>query len=360
LLKELKGDVPPEVLDTLEASAQRGASIVQQVLSFARGVEGEKVILQVKHSLNEVLKIAKDVFPRSVEILSHVPRDLWPVLGDPTQLYQVFMNLVVNARDALPNGGRLQIEGRNTEIDENYAQMQPHAKPGRYVVVSVADTGVGIPSGILPKIFEPFFTTKEIGKGTGLGLSTAVGIVRGHGGFLTVYSELGKGSCFKVYLPAAECSHRVEKPIPQAGLPQGSGELIMVVDDESAIRDILKVTLQNNGYKVITACDGTEAVASMAAEKRQVAAVLVDLMMPFMDGIATIRALQRLNPSSKFLAISGLMDPARITQLHETANAAFLAKPFTTEQILLMLHTLLEPDVPGTPAYKRQTTVPAK
>ncbi|HVK57138.1 MAG TPA: PAS domain S-box protein, partial [Candidatus Kapabacteria bacterium] len=176
LLREMKGETPGEILDTLETSAHRGASIVQQVLSFARGVEGEKALLQVKHPLNEVLRIAKDVFPRTLEIRVHFDPELWPVNGDTTQLHQVFMNLVVNARDAMPNGGRLTVEAKNTEIDENYSRMQSEAKPGSYVVVSVADTGVGIAPAVLPKIFEPFFTTKAIGKGTGLGLSTTAGI----------------------------------------------------------------------------------------------------------------------------------------------------------------------------------------
>ena len=342
LLREMKGETPPEIMDTLEASAHRGASIVQQVLSFARGVEGEKAVLQVKHPLNEVLKIAKDVFPRTIEIRSHFDPDLWPVNGDATQLHQVFMNLVVNARDAMPNGGRLQIEARNTEIDENYARMQPDAQPGSYVMVAVSDTGTGIAPGVLPKIFEPFFTTKEIGKGTGLGLSTAAGIVRSHGGFVAVYSELGQGSSFKVYLPAAE--NRTEKITPSdatAALPQGKGELVMVVDDEVAIREIIKVTLANNGYRVISATDGTEAVGLFATQKRKVKAVMVDLMMPFMDGIATIRALQKMEPTTKFIGISGLMDQARIGQLNEIGGVSFLAKPFTTEQVLEMLARVL-------------------
>ena len=342
LLREMKGETPGEILDTLETSAHRGASIVQQVLSFARGVEGEKSILQVKHPLNEVLKIAKDVFPRTVEIRSHFDADLWPVNGDATQLHQVCMNLAVNARDAMPNGGRLQIEARNTQIDENYAQMQPDAKPGPYVVISVADTGTGIAPAVLPKVFEPFFTTKEIGKGTGLGLSTAAGIVRSHGGFLAVYSEPGKGSCFKVYLPAAEDrSLKATESDARARVPQGKGELVMVVDDEAAIREIIKVTLENNGYRVVTATDGTEAVGLFATQKRKVQVVMVDLMMPFLDGIATIRALQKMAPGTKFIAISGLMDQARIGQLNEIGGVHFLAKPFTTEQILGMLSSAL-------------------
>jgi PAS domain S-box-containing protein len=343
LLREMKGNTPPEVLDTLETSAHRGASIVQQVLSFARGVEGEKSILQVKHPLNEVLKIAKDVFPRTVEIRTHCDGDLWPVNGDATHLHQVFMNMVVNARDAMPNGGRLMVEAKNTHIDENYARMQPDAKSGPYIVISFADTGVGIAPGVLSKIFEPFFTTKEIGKGTGLGLSTASAIVRSHGGFVSVYSELGKGSCFKVYLPAAAHETARAEPLTTERLPQGKGELVMVVDDEAAIREIIKVTLESNGYKVATANDGTEAVASLASQRRKVHVLMVDLMMPFMDGIATIRAVQKMDPGVRFIAISGLMDQARIGQLHEIGGVNFLAKPFTTEAILRLLAEVLKP-----------------
>jgi two-component system cell cycle sensor histidine kinase/response regulator CckA len=344
LLREMKGETPAEVLDTLEASAHRGASIVQQVLSFARGVEGEKAVLQVKHPLNEVLKIAKDIFPRTIEIRSQLEQNLWPVSGDATQLHQVFMNLVVNARDAMPNGGRITIEAKNTQIDENYARMQPEAKAGPYVVISVTDTGTGIPPAVLPKIFEPFFTTKDIGKGTGLGLSTAAGIVRSHSGFLAVYSEPGQGSSFKVYLPAAESRTEMQpEPRGATALPQGRGEVVMVVDDEAAIREIIKVTLENNGYKVITANDGTEAVALFATQKKKVHAAMVDLMMPFMDGIATIRALQKMQPTTKIIGISGLMDQARIGQLNEIGGVSFLAKPFTTEQILAMLSKVLVP-----------------
>ena len=346
MLREFKGATPEEILDTLESSAHRGAAIVQQVLSFARGVEGEKSILQLKHPINEVLKIAKDVFPRTIEIRTQIDPGLWPVNGDATQLHQVFMNLAVNARDAMPKGGKLLVEAKNTHIDENYARMQPDATAGPYVVVSFSDTGTGIAPAVLSKIFEPFFTTKDFGMGTGLGLSTASGIVRSHEGFIAVYSELGKGSSFKVYLPAAEAQDgKAASPILTT-LPQGNAERVMVVDDEAAIREIIKVTLENNGYQVRTANDGTEAVSLFATQKRKVQVVMVDLMMPFMDGIATIRALQKMDPSMKFIAISGLMDQARIGQLHEIGGVQFLAKPFTTEQLLTMLSNVLKNATP--------------
>jgi PAS domain S-box-containing protein len=341
LLRELKGNAPAEVLNTLETSALRGASIVQQVLSFARGVEGEKTVLDLRHPLNEVLRICRDVFPPTVQIKSYLPSDLWPVTGDATQLHQVFMNLAVNARDAMPHGGIARIEARNVEIDENYARMQPDAKPGRYVIASFADSGTGIEPAALSKIFEPFFTTKEVGKGTGLGLSTALGIVRSHGGFLSVYSEVGKGSCFKVYLPAVESGRPVSREKSDAEMPQGRSETILVVDDEAAIRQIIKVTLENNGYRSVIASDGTEAVAAFAEKRKRVAAVMIDLMMPYMDGFAAIRALRKLDPGLKVVAISGLIDNTRTAQLSEMGDVELLAKPFTSEQLLQTLQRLL-------------------
>lgn len=338
LLRDLKEQAPPDLLDTLETSAHRGAAIVQQVLSFARGVEGEKGILQLKHPLNEVLKIARDVFPPGVQIRSTIPADLAPINGDPTQLHQVFMNLLVNARDAMSSGGEIRVEAQNVVLDENYARMQPESKPGRYVLVNVSDQGTGISPEIVNKIFEPFFTTKEIGKGTGLGLSTALGIVRSHGGFLSVYSEPGKGSTFKVYLPAADreaAGKPGEKQPPQ--VPSGQGEWVLVVDDEAAVREIIKVTLENNGYHVATATDGAEAIARLASKAWNIEIVILDMMMPYMDGLSTMRALKRLDPDLKFIAISGLMDQPRTSQLSELGQVEFLAKPFTTEQLLRVL-----------------------
>ncbi len=336
-----------DILKTLEASAHRGSLIVQQVLSFARGVDGERTIFQVRHPLSEVVTIAKDTFPRSIQITSRIQKDLWPIVGDPTQLHQVFLNLSVNARDAMPNGGRISFEAQNAMIDENYAQMQPEAKPGPYVVVTVSDTGVGIPPTLLDKVFEPFFTTKEVGKGTGLGLSTVLGIVRSHGGFLNVYSEIGKGTRFKVHLPAADPAQGQPVEEQELPMPKGKGELILVADDEFAIRDVTRVSLESNGYKVLLANDGAEAVALYARHGPEIRAVLVDIMMPFMDGPATIRALHKLDPHVRCMAVSGLMDNDKLTEIGEDTKVAFLAKPFTTEQLLLALHALLEG--PGAP-----------
>jgi PAS domain S-box-containing protein len=341
LREEVNSGAGQETLDTLETSVHRGAAIVQQVLSFARGVEGERTILQMRHPLNEVVSICKETFPRSIYIGTRIARELWPVEGDATQLHQVIMNLCVNARDAMPHGGRLLIEAENVWIDENYARMQPDARAGQYVVATLSDTGMGIAPEVLNHVFEPFFTTKEIGKGTGLGLSTALGIVKSHGGFLTVYSELGKGTRFKVHLPAVHQAEKALEETGKKGLPRGNGELILVADDEYAIREIMKLTLERNGYEVLSANDGTEAVALFAQHRLNVKAAVVDLMMPFMDGPATIRALQKLEPELRFVAVSGLMEQDKMSGVSESSGVRCLSKPFTTEQLLGTLHELL-------------------
>src|SRR4029078_8805785 len=218
--------------EVLRANAERGGSMVRQVLSFARGVEGERVALQPKHLIKEIVKILRETLPKSIEINFHLPHDIWLISADATQIHQVLMNLCVNARDAMPEGGSISIKAENVFVDENYARMHLEAKPGRFVIISVSDTGPGMSPEIQSRIFEPFFTTKEMTKGTGLGLSTAMTIVKSHGCFINVYSELHKATQFVLYLPALDESEHVKLPPRQEDLPQGKGELILVVDDE--------------------------------------------------------------------------------------------------------------------------------
>jgi two-component system, cell cycle sensor histidine kinase and response regulator CckA len=251
------------------------------------------------------------------------------------------MNLCVNARDALPNGGRLTVRAENVVIDENYARMNIDAVPGLYVRVDVSDTGAGIPPAILSRIFEPFFTTKEHGKGTGLGLSTVLGIVRGHGGFVNVYSEPGKGTEFRLHLPAAGGAV-LDEEIPVAtDLPRGHGELILVVDDEVAIREITRHTLEAFGYRTVSASDGSEAVALFAENRGEVAAVVLDMMMPLMDGPMTIRALARLDPKVRILATSGLASREQAHGPDAAGVKGFLAKPYTADKLLQTLAAIL-------------------
>ncbi|PLZ05131.1 hybrid sensor histidine kinase/response regulator [Fischerella thermalis] len=328
------------LLEILEDSARRGADLVKQVLSFARGVEGKRMTLQVKHLIREVVKIIKQTFPRSIEVCIDVAPDLWTVYGDSTQLHQVLMNLCVNARDAMPDGGSLTISAENLLIDENYARMNLDAKVGPYTVVTVADTGVGIPREIVERIFEPFFTTKELGKGTGLGLSTVIGIVKSHGGFVNVYSEVGRGTQFKVYLPAAQKIQQIEST-PQLEPLAGKEELILVVDDEPAIQEITRASLETHNYKTLVASDGIEAIALYAQNRDKISAVLMDIMLPSLDGLTAIRTLQKINPSVKIVATSGLASSSKLAQASTTNISGFISKPYTVKELLLTLQKVL-------------------
>ena len=321
-------------LDVLRTNAERGADMVRQVLSFARGVEGERVALQPKHMIKEIIKILRETLPKSIEISFRIPNDLWIISADATQIHQVLMNLCVNARDAMPDGGSISIAADNVVVDENYARMHIEAKSGRFVVISVADTGPGMTPEIQSRIFEPFFTTKDMTKGTGLGLSTAMTIVKSHGGFINVYSELHKGSQFTVYLPALDKPGGADAGAVAVDLPVGNGELVLVVDDEESIREITRGTLETFGYKVLTASDGTEALALYADKNNEIDVVLTDMVMPFMDGPATIRALQRMNPNVRIIAASGLGAGHRGGEGALEGVAVFLNKPYTAEKLL--------------------------
>jgi len=328
-------------LTTIESTAKRGADIVKQVLTFARGIEGERIVLQIKHLLREIETIVSETFPRNIQIHSYIPKNLWTISGDTTQLHQVIMNLCVNARDAMPNGGTLTLRAENVTLDEGATHQHIEAIPGPYIVLSVEDNGMGIPEKIIDKIFDPFFTTKDIGKGTGLGLSTVMAIVKNHGGFVAVQSEIGTGTTFKIYLPASETITIQTTKDAEKDLPVGNGELILLVDDEAPIREISKSILEDYGYRVIVAQDGSEAISLYQSYKDDVKAVITDMMMPIMDGAAVIRTLQVLNPSIKIIAASGLADIENISEIKSTNVKAFITKPFATERLLRVLKTVL-------------------
>ena len=323
-----------KILGTIEASAKRGADIVKQVLAFGRGVEGDRVLVQLKYLVNEVVKIAGETFPKSIEIKTEMPWDLWTVSADPTQMHQVLLNILVNARDAMSKGGTLTIAAENITLDENFARMHLDAKPGAYVSIMITDTGTGIPADIREKIFEPFFTTKAIGMGTGLGLSTTLAIVRSHGGFISLDSDAARGTTFRVYIPATGTAADTPAAGEEANLPKGNGELILIIDDEAAILEITKETLEANGYKALTAGDGAEGIAVFAHNKEDIRVVITDIMMPVMDGTATILALKKIRPDVKIIAASGLAGTGQITTPSDPNVQAFLTKPYTAEKLL--------------------------
>jgi PAS domain S-box-containing protein len=331
------------ILETIEVSAKRGADIVRQVLSFARGLQGERVEVQPVHLLKDIETIIRDTFPKNIRRDVYFPESAWTILGDPTQLHQILLNLCVNARDAMPDGGNLAISVENVLLDDQYASMNIQARPGRYVIINVTDSGEGIPGDILDKIFDPFFTTKEVGKGTGLGLSTVMAIVKSHGGFVNVYSEVGKGSSFKVYLPALETSAKNHTDtVSLSTLPRGNGERVLIVDDETSILTITSQTLEAFGYKTITASDGAEAIAIYAQHRNKIAVILTDMAMPVMDGPATIRALIKVNPAVKIIAATGLKTEGSEAKAMHAGVKHFLSKPYTASTLLKTLRAVLD------------------
>jgi PAS domain S-box-containing protein len=341
MLQATSNDQNARWLELIHENAERGSDLVKQVLTFARGMEGERVAVQVKHIVKDLVKVLVQTLPKDIKVKSNLEPDLWIISADPTQVHQVLMNLCINARDAMASGGTLILSARNLELDENYARLHIDARPGRYVLLSVQDTGTGMTAETKDRIFDPFFTTKEAGKGTGLGLSTAMTIVNTHGGFINVYSEPRKGTQFSVYFPVAESEETVGTASKAVEPVQGSGELILVVDDEENIREITKATLEKFGYRVVTATNGTEGVAVFAKQGDEIAVVLTDMAMPFMDGVVMIRALRQLNPKVRVIAMSGLMNTDQTSELHSLDVTSFLNKPFTSERLLEALDETL-------------------
>jgi PAS domain S-box-containing protein len=331
-----------ETLDTIATCARRGADMLNQVLSFARGMEGQKTPLQINRLLQDLARIVSDTFPKNIQLrLQNDLREDGRVTGDPTQIHQVLLNLCLNARDAMPAGGTLTIGAEHVLIDAQYAAMNIEAREGPHILIRVEDDGMGIPQGILPKIFDPFFTTKAMGKGTGLGLSTSLAIMKSHGGFFRVYSEPGLGSCFRVYLPAQPVPAMAQPAFEEQVLPRGNHQLVLLVDDEAAVREITRQTLEAYGYRVLLAADGAEAVSLYAKHQNEIALVLTDMRMPVMDGITTIQVLMKMNPQVCIIAASGINSNHGIAKAAGTGVRQFLPKPYTAETILRALHHVL-------------------
>lgn len=325
--------------EILQDSAKRGAKIISQMLLFSRGVEGERTALQIKHLITEIQSFAHNTFPKSIEISIDVPEDLWSVRGDATQLDQVFMNLFINARDAMPEGGTLSISAMNLTLDQTYAANHIEAQTGPYVLATITDTGNGISEDHLEHIFEPFFTTKQPEGGTGLGLSTVHSIIQSHGGFLTAYSELGKGTQFKIYLPAIEAADAVEQEA--LDLPSGHGELVLVVDDEAPIREVAQHVLENHHYRVIVAVDGIDAIAQYTQHQMDIKVVLMDMTMPTLGGTTAIQIMQKINSQLKAIVVSGLPGHEQVSSTIGESVKAFIQKPYSAATLLRTLQDVL-------------------
>lgn len=338
-----RGAEDASMLKMLDQGARRGADMVRQLLAFGRGMDGQRVDLQPRPLLKEMAKIIEETFPKTIKLEKRFAEELWSVHVDATQIHQVLLNLCVNARDAMPGGGTLTLSAENTILDADIAAINPESKTGPFLLLEVADTGTGIPPGLLEKIFDPFFTTKGLGKGTGLGLSTVIGIVKNHGGFVKVASRLNEGSRFQVYLPALASEGASRLVAPSRPIPNGRGELILVVDDEESVRAIVARALEGHGYRVLVAANGAEGLMMFSKEHGAVQAVLTDVVMPVMDGGTLIRVLQNYSPGMPLIAMSGL--PTQEVELSNSGArpATFLHKPFPPQQLLEALFHLLDP-----------------
>ena len=338
------------MLGIIEQSSARGAALVRQMVSFARGTGTEKQLVQVSHVLREVINLATSTFPKSIRIESHLPSDLWPVLSDPTKIQQVFLNLCVNARDAMSDGGELTLSAANRTLDAvEAAKISPNARSGDFLTVEIRDTGTGISPDVLEKIWDPFFTTKREGKGTGLGLSTVGSIVRQHDGFVIVQTSHTRksphGTTFTVYLPAAKGKIKSGPSAHPFESQQGNGELILVVDDEKPVCELTSKILTSHGYNVMTASDGVDAIVAFVPRAAEVRLLLTDMEMLVVSGPVLAAALRRLKPDLPIVAMSGA--GSQSDETYKKFATAFLAKPFEAEALLSIVRRTL--DAPPTP-----------
>jgi PAS domain S-box-containing protein len=333
-----------ELINAIGTSARRGAEIVRQVLSFARGVEGTHIPINIRHLLPEIRHIVAETFPKNISCRVESPHDLWTVMGEPTQLHQVLLNLCLNSRDAMPEGGTITLRAANITVDATLAAMVPNARPGPHVRLQVIDTGTGIPGELRERVFEPFFTTKGPGRGSGLGLSTAMAIVRSHRGFITLESESGRGTTIAAHFPAEQPAGAPAEPtaVVAPAEPPGRGEVILVIDDEASVRSITKQSLESAGYRVLTAEDGARGISLFVQHRDEIALVLTDIMMPVMDGVAVIKALRRIAPAARIVAVSGAADATTVAQNFSPSPAiGFLLKPFNLDSLLRAVHEAL-------------------
>jgi CheY-like chemotaxis protein len=329
------------MLETVASGSRHAAEMVRQIVSFAAGLEGRRLPVDIGALLCDVEHIANDTFLKTIRVVREEADEVWPVIGDPTQLHQVLINLCVNARDAMPAGGTLVLAA-DVVVDEHDDVAGDEASPGRYVRIRVEDDGEGMAAEVLDRIFEPFFTTKERGRGTGLGLSTSAGIIRSHGGFMRVDSAPGAGTRFCVYLPAS-ADTVVPRPEPATSArPRGGGELVLVVDDEARIRTLVNSVLTASGYRVMEAVDGASALSVLSGVS-PVDVVVTDMMMPGIDGLDTVRALRRTHPDLPVVLVSGLHPQTMIDEAAELGVRHVLSKPFTATTLLQTLREVLEP-----------------
>jgi two-component system cell cycle sensor histidine kinase/response regulator CckA len=347
----LLGELPPEDLrrshaEEIRKAGERAASLTQQLLAFSRRQVLEPKVLDVNIVVSDIERMLRRLIGEHIELKTRKAPDLWKVKADPGQLEQAILNMVLNARDAMPNGGTLAITTSNADLDENFARTHVPTQPGSYVMVAVSDTGVGISDEVKARLFEPFFTTKERGKGTGLGLSTTYGIVKQSGGYLWCDSEVGRGTTFQVFLP------RVEEPVSEvverkASPPIHPGdETVLLVEDEPEVRSLVQRILKTQGYTVVTAANPDEALAVAREFKGAIQLMVTDVVMPGMSGLQLAERLTPTRPDMKVLFVSGYTNDAIGHQGVLDPGTAFLQKPFTPNALARKVREVLEAPPP--------------
>jgi len=341
-LKYITKDIDAqECLVSLEKSSKLGQELIEQLLTFARGKETDYTLLNASRLLYDIDLLIQETFPKNITTNLNIAEELWPIITHPTEFQQIIMNICVNSKQAMPEGGHIEISAKNLFIDENFVQQHLEAQSGPHVLIKICDNGMGIQKDHLQKIFDPFFTTNSNNQGSGLGLSTVYSLMKNHKGFIDVRSKPNEQTCVSLYFPASK--PRVQESnieINKSDL-QGNGELILLVDDEPTILSMMKSVLKRHNYQVMTANDGSEALALFAQNKPHISGVVVDMMMPVMDGYATIQALLAMKPDIKIVAISGLTDTTALINKFSD-NLANLTKPFNAEALLFTINKILK------------------
>jgi CheY-like chemotaxis protein len=326
----------------IHSSAQYAAALVQQLLAFSRGQEGQKAELSIRVMLREVVGFLSQTLPSTVKISLSLSEMPWLVYGDATQLKQVLVNLCMNARDAMPNGGAITITSSNTVLSAADAKILREIGPGKYVMIEVTDTGTGIPEEHFHKIFDPFFTTKDVGKGIGLGLAAVRGIVKGHHGSIIAESNYGFGATFRLYLPTSDLPTGPSRNGSETDtVRNGDGECILLVDDDASLREIMGTMLTSSGYRVLKAVSGNDALAIMKRHRDEIALVLTDITMSDMDGFTLIESLHSQKTYPPILAISGMTGCEHFDERAIELNVTLLAKPVSRETLLTSISAAL-------------------
>jgi PAS domain S-box-containing protein len=341
-LEKNKTDPDYAKLGEIEKAVEHAAQLVRLLHPFSRKAESKTVVLDLNKEIISLKKILERTLPKMIDINLHLERELALVTADPVQIEQVLLNLGTNAADAMPEGGTLVIETENATLTDDYLDSHIGARAGKYVLLSVSDTGEGMDKDIVEHIFEPFFTTKEFGKGTGLGLASVYGIVKSYGGYISCYSEVGQGTTFKLYLPAAERQAVPEEKNTEGDLPRGGTETILLVDDEESIRTFASAVLRRFGYRVFTGTSGEEALEVLGRTEEKIALVILDLGMPGMGGHKCLQWIRENSLPAKVLIASGYSMNGQVKKSLETGAAGYIGKPYQINKLLQKVREILD------------------